>query len=185
MEKAPTQVALPKDNPGLLDVEYGYAIQKTRIRAMWYKLLYAADGKPREADDPLLKQSVGLLMPSVKEALELIGLTYGLLNKHAMKTVLKRFPGVSMNELTFRVILTVPATYSDIKRNATVMIAKKHGVASGPFDSIEVISEPEAAALITIYGSVMQDGRLCPFKVSLNVGSSPSLRLAGLTEFAE
>lgn len=70
------------------------------------------------------------------------------LYEHTMETLTKRYGASFMATVKMEFVLTVPAVWSDAAKNATLQAAERAGM--GNKDTIQMISEPEAAALYTL-----------------------------------
>ena len=68
------------------------------------------------------------------------------LYKHTLEVLARRYGEHFMAETKVKVVLTVPAVWSDAAKDATVRAAK----AAGMDNNITMISEPEAAAVYTL-----------------------------------
>jgi len=68
------------------------------------------------------------------------------LYKHAKEMLTRRYGEHFVKNTEFRVVLTVPAVWSDAAKHATLKAAEAAGIG----DSITMISEPEAAAVYTL-----------------------------------
>ena len=171
-------MALEVDNPGC-DDEWGYAIRPTRLTVDWFKLGYAAKGRPREVDDPLLQQSLGkslMRLPPGMDYIDCISTMYGFLYNHGMRHIRALIRTQELDKMSLRCILTVPATYSNEKKETTRKAAADAGICRGCLDNIEITTEPEAAAKIAIFQTITQDG-VCPFKVSSSSFKGPNANL--------
>ena len=67
---------------------------------------------------------------------------------HTMDTLTRRYGEVFMSSTPVEFVLTCPAVWSDAAKNTTLLAAEKAGM--GTKDSIQMISEPEAAAVYAL-----------------------------------
>lgn len=70
------------------------------------------------------------------------------LYEHTMETLTRRYGEAFMAATKTEFVLTVPAVWSDAAKNATLQAAERAGM--GSRQTIQMISEPEAAALYTL-----------------------------------
>lgn len=135
----------------------------------WTKLLLDTDADLTAFDDPALKDIFGeglLQLPPGKTAEDvcrdyLRGL-YGFL----VQTLQKRFSPEIFSVTPMECWITVPAIWSDKAQASTREAARSAGFASRPFDVVNVITEPEAAA-ITVLKTHMSRDHIDPINVSL------------------
>lgn len=70
------------------------------------------------------------------------------LYQHTLETLTRSHGEAFMASVKIEVVLTVPAVWSDAAKNATLQAAERAGM--GARHEIQMISEPEAAALYTL-----------------------------------
>ncbi|KAK4964856.1 hypothetical protein LTR28_003603, partial [Elasticomyces elasticus] len=68
------------------------------------------------------------------------------LHNHAKETFVRRYGEVFMSTTKMRLVLTVPAVWSDKAKNATMQAAERAGI----HEDLSMITEPEAAAVYTL-----------------------------------
>ena len=67
---------------------------------------------------------------------------------HTMDTLTRRYGEAFMSSTPVEFVLTCPAVWSDAAKNTTLLAAEKAGM--GTKESIQMISEPEAAAVYAL-----------------------------------
>ena len=171
LEKAPTVMATPQQNSDLKDTVWGYKVTSRLRKILWFKLLFAAAGVTKPADDPLLRATVGqemMLLPPNATVLEVHTWFYKLLNDYFLNMMKKpqQLGNRFRTKYKIKTILTVPATYDIPQRKAIEKAARNAGIADQKGDRIVVMSEPEAAAIYTIHESLTKQTSEI-FKVSI------------------
>ena len=83
------------------------------------------------------------------------------LHKHVMETLKRRFTSTIIQNTRIHYILTVPAIFSDLAKHRMELAARKAGI-GGTNSSLELLSEPESAALYCL--KIMQN-RMLQIKV--------------------
>lgn len=70
------------------------------------------------------------------------------IHKHTMQTLTRRYGERFIKDTKVEFVLTCPAVWSDAAKNATLVAAERAGM--GSKEQLQMISEPEAAAVYTI-----------------------------------
>lgn len=166
--KVPTTIAYREENPGKFQSAHRWGFEATKQlkgqrpqTCSWTKLLLDANADCNENDDPKLKEITGksiyhlpahrLDAGNSRSAVaaevceDFLREVYLYLEKH-LKAKLRESV---FNSTPIECWVTVPATWSDGARDITRNAAEKAGFRrqGKPHDVVNVISEPEAAAL--------------------------------------
>lgn len=83
-----------------------------------------------------------------KNVVDAVGDYLTQIYKHTMDTLTRRYGESFMASTKVEFVLTCPAVWSDAAKNTTLLAAERAGM--GSQDDIEMISEPEAAAVYTL-----------------------------------
>lgn len=153
VSKVPTRMAYASENKNLYVDKWGFAVTSGMESYLWTKLLLDRGTTVVELDDPALKDLFGkgmLKLPRDKTANDvctdyLMGLydyMVGILSKKYSPEVYAVTP--------IECWITVPAIWSDAAKEATRSAALKAGFGSRNFDKVNIIPEPEAAALAAL-----------------------------------
>ena len=150
--KAPTRIAYASENRGKITIDkWGFSVDQGLKSCSWTKLLLDKDAHPSSYDDPRLRNpDRSMRLPANKSARDvcrdyLAGLyTYTVerIEKHIGSDVFKASP--------VECWITVPAIWLPKAQLATKEAAREAGFGSRPGDSIQIIPEPEAAALAAL-----------------------------------
>ncbi len=151
--KAPSRIAYASENKNLSTDTWGFSVNGNHKSYSWTKLLLDRDALAAAHDDPSLRDVFGegmLALPPNKTAQAVCQDYLRCMHDHLVSLLQKRV-GESMFNLTpMECWITVPAIWSDKATALTLQAAKDAGFASRDFDSINVIQEPEAAALTVL-----------------------------------
>lgn len=166
--KTPSKMAYASENPRLNADQWGYAVPFGSRSYTWTKLLLDKDARLTEYDDPTLKDLFGdgmLRLPPGKRAPDVCQDYLHGMYLYLVSTLEKRFTPQLFRVTPMECWITVPAIWSDKARSLTRKAAIKAGFGSRLFDVVNVISEPEAAAL-TVLKPHIGETATDPFKVS-------------------
>ncbi|PNS16892.1 Heat shock protein 12B [Sphaceloma murrayae] len=145
-DKVPTQLVYKTDGGGL---KWGYEVQPTETSLRCIKLLLdEGQSFPDWASKAALEKE---LSDRHKSATDVIADYMTKLHDFAIAELGKAYTPAFLQATPIEFILTVPAVWSDVAKQATRDAAKRAGFG----DSIHLISEPEAAAVETL--STMKD----------------------------
>jgi hypothetical protein len=151
--KAPTKIAYAAENPKISSDQWGYAVPKEAQCYTWTKLLLDAAARPTAFDDPGMRDVCGgllLRLPPGKSARAVCQDYLRGLYLYLVSTLKKRF-GAELFPLTpMDCWITVPAIWSDKAQALTRNAARGAGFGERDFDTLNVIPEPEAAALTVL-----------------------------------
>lgn len=154
-EKVPSQIAYKAENdkPGLEKDSWGYEIPSGAKRHCWTKLLLDRNARATDFDDPALTDmSEWAELPGVQDKIPEDVVTDYLshLYQHCMNCLEKRMTKDILRVTPIDFWFTMPALWSDEAQYATKAAAERAGFgrnANRESDSINMIKEPEAAAL--------------------------------------
>jgi hypothetical protein len=154
--KAPTKIAYSpvySDGDSPLDLTWGYGINDTEA-IEWFKLLLLdekdMDKKTRKS--PQIKKAQSLLQKAGKSPVQAVADYLRLLWAHAIENIGRDFGEATIEGLPFRVVLTVPAVWTQQAVSRMRQAAKRAGILSHRTvgeTTLHFVSEPEAAALAT------------------------------------
>jgi hypothetical protein len=147
--KTPTRIAYGREN-GFNGNKWGFEIEPNMKAYSWTKLLLDDSAAKSKYDDPKLAQIAGKGILEVPDFRTAQGVCEDFL-KEVKKCVwarLEKEKGAEFLKMTpVECWITVPAIWSDRAKEATRAAAVGAGWASRPMDSINMIPEPEAAAI--------------------------------------
>ncbi|KAI9773266.1 MAG: hypothetical protein M1839_002178 [Geoglossum umbratile] len=132
--QAPTEIAYEDGNTTTFS--WGYNIPPQSRKLMWFKL-------GLEADD-----HQNLKLPPGMTVVDVVRDYLSALYKHTMETLYRKFERGVLNATKIDFVLTVPAIWSDAAKKKTENAARLAGI--GNEHGLEILSEPEAAALYTL-----------------------------------
>lgn len=150
--KTPTVIAYASENRNydISDDQWGYMVRGGMTSYLWTKLLLDRNASVQQNDDPALRDYFGsglMTLPRSKTANDVCRDYLKHLYKHLINRLEKKTTTLQITPI--EVWVTVPAIWSPAAKNATLEAAKSAGFGSRAHlgDSINVIAEPEAAAL--------------------------------------
>jgi molecular chaperone DnaK (HSP70) len=149
-EKAPSTIAYASDNTKLHSDTWEHNVPSGMVQCRWVKLLLDVSTKSTNLDDQHIKNAIGsdlMRLPKNKDAKTVVTDLLRLVYRHVIKTLNDQLGMTTVAQTTFRVVVTVPATWSLAARLATKQAAQDAGFASGQRDEMMVVEEPEAATL--------------------------------------
>jgi molecular chaperone DnaK (HSP70) len=152
LEKVPSQIAYARDNikHNLDDDRWGYGVEPGMLSYCWTKLLLDARTAATNYDDPSLKEAAGgagLRVPPGKSPVDVVTDYLKHLYKHCMDRLERKLTKGLLDASPIEFWFTMPAIWSDEAQFLTRKAAKDAGFGTRPLDSINMITEPEAAAL--------------------------------------
>ncbi|KAK8190988.1 hsp70-like protein [Phyllosticta capitalensis] len=163
--KVPTRIAYAKENPDWKEDKWGFSAGAQSYS--WTKLLLDRNTSLTEHDDSALKDFFGtgmMSLPAGKTAKQVCADYLKFLHKYMVQTLCKRF-GKDVYDLTpIDFWVTVPAIWSDGAKDATKKAAISAGFGARKSDRINIISEPEAAALTALKPLLSTKDSLDPIK---------------------
>jgi len=160
--KTPSRIAYADENADLASTSVGFKVTAKMKSYTWFKLKLDRSAETNY-DDPSLQQSEGegvLKLPRFKSATQVCGDYMRELYLFAMMILDRRFADV-LRITPIEFWFTVPAIWSDAAKSATQQAARLAGFGSRQGDHVNLISEPEAAAIsalsrVTTGGSELQ-----------------------------
>jgi molecular chaperone DnaK (HSP70) len=179
MPKTPSTIAYPEENEeeeGMDGVRWGSDTKGLKA-CLWTKLLLGGDSRQQDMDDPALrelKQTEGVLhIPNDKTPREVVTDYLRELAKW-LDARLKVRDEVLYQISPLEIWVTVPAMWTDAAKVATREAVLAAGFGSRPSDSVNIITEPEAAALTVMHERVGM-GTISGLEVSETKTELPAL----------
>ena len=147
----PSQIAYSAENSALESDTWGYEVQPGARAYCWTKLLLDKGTLATEYDDPSLQEASGgaaLKVPAGKKPVDVVADFLGHLYKHCISRIEKTVPPDVLRLTPIDFWFTMPAIWSDEAQHTTKTAAERAGFGQRPGDTISMIAEPEAAALV-------------------------------------
>lgn len=160
VNKVPTRLAYASENKDLKSDRWGFAVTGKMHSYCWMKLLLDSSAKLSDFDDPALNDMYGSGMmrtPTNKSPEELCTDYLGCLHEFIEGELIKRFSRGIYENTSIKYRVTVPAIWSDAAKAATRSAVISAGFGSRLSDTIELISEPEAAAVAALKPHIGKD----------------------------
>jgi molecular chaperone DnaK (HSP70) len=151
--KVPTRLAYSQENNELQKNAWGYEVMPKMASCSWTKLLLDINAKDRTYDDPNLQRAVdgGMLhLPPHIEAQQVCSDFLKELHTYMTSRMEKKVSSAVLTATPVDCWLTVPAVWSDNAQMATKRAAQAAGFGCRPQDTINIITEPEAAAIAAL-----------------------------------
>jgi hypothetical protein len=152
--KAPTKLAYAAENDDKMESDkWGYAVPAGALCYTWTKLLLEARTSCRAVADSSLRDVCGekvLQVPPGKTARDVCQDYMKGLYNYLVKTLKRRYGDERFAATPMDCWVTVPAIWSDKAQDLTRDAALCAGFGGRNFDTLNVISEPEAAALTVL-----------------------------------
>lgn len=159
LQKVPSQIAYKAENPQLDKDVWGYEIPPHVNRQYWTKLLLDKRAPVSKFDDSDLKDTLhlsALPLPQGKSPEIVVSDFLSHLYKHCMGLLEKRMTTGVLSATPIEFWFTMPAIWSDEAQYATKRAAERAGFGKSPLrelDSINMITEPEAASIAALRSS--------------------------------
>jgi hypothetical protein len=167
LEKCPSSVAYGVENSFPED-SYGFDVDADMVSCQWFKLLLDQTAQISEFDDEVLRQAMGSSMfhlPPGKTAIDVAADFLRYLYDLALRNLKDMVGPEAVNQTPIFWVLTIPATWSHVARQATLQAAEEAGFEERAEDEIALIDEPEAAAIACMRGTIDSFGDKQPFEV--------------------
>ncbi|POS78878.1 hypothetical protein DHEL01_v202724 [Diaporthe helianthi] len=149
-DKVPTEISyeMPKDAPSGTKptVKWGFQFKPEESRLRCIKLFLDRSQKLPFYVSPL--ETAGQLKKYNKTVVDAVSDYLTQIYDHTMDTLTRRYGESFMASTKVDFVLTCPAVWSDYAKNTTLQAAERAGM--GAKSSIQMISEPEAAAVYTL-----------------------------------
>lgn len=150
-DKVPTEIAyaLPAEGtpPGTPPtVKWGFQFRPDEARLRCIKLFLDRSQKLPFYVSPL--ETAAQLKKYNKMVIDAVSDYLTQIHRHTMDTLTRRYGESFMASTKVDFVLTCPAVWSDAAKNTTLQAAERAGM--GTSASIQMISEPEAAAVYTL-----------------------------------
>jgi molecular chaperone DnaK (HSP70) len=172
--KTPTVIAYGTEN-GFQGIKWGFTVEPGMVSYSWTKLLLDKNAPKGKYDDPTLAKIArkGMLeLPRGKSAQDVCEDYLREVRKYVFARLDKEKGEDFMKLTPMECWITVPATWLDEAQDATRQAAIGAGFASRTMDSINVIPEPEAAAICALK-KLTVPGTQGSLKVSCNLSAPP------------
>ncbi|KAF4536091.1 Heat shock protein HSP73 [Lasiodiplodia theobromae] len=153
VSKVPTRMAYASENKNFYINKWGFAVTSGMESYLWTKLLLDRGTTVAELDDPALKDLFGkgmLKLPRDKTAKDVCTDYLMGLYDYMVSVLCKKYSPEVYAVTPIECWITVPAIWSDAAKDATRSAALKAGFGSRHFDKVNIIPEPEAAALAAL-----------------------------------
>ncbi|KAL1641388.1 hypothetical protein SLS58_006089 [Diplodia intermedia] len=153
VSKVPTKIAYASENKNFYVDKWGFAVTPNMESYVWTKLLLDRGTVLTELDDPALKDLFGkgmLKLPDNKSANQVCRDYLRGLYEYMVSVLSKKFSPEVFAVTPVECWITVPAIWSDAAKDATRSAALDAGFGSRHFDKVNLIPEPEAAALAAL-----------------------------------
>lgn len=153
--KTPTRIAYAVENSknALTEDQWGYRAEAPMLMCSWTKLLLDSSADQAQNDDRQLKSAIDsgkLRLPAHRDAQGVAADFLREMYRFLEQKLVKELGQGIVNSTPMDVWLTVPATWSDQAQNSTRAAALQAGFGKRNGDSISVITEPEAAAVVVL-----------------------------------
>lgn len=149
-DKVPTEIAydFPANAPADSDpkVKWGFQFKPEESRLRCIKLFLDRSQKLPFYVSPL--DTAAQLKRFNKNVVDAVSDYLTQIYKHTMDTLTRRYGESFMASTKVEFVLTCPAVWSDAAKNTTLQAAERAGM--GSRSDIQMISEPEAAAVYTL-----------------------------------
>ncbi|KAK3683645.1 hypothetical protein B0T22DRAFT_255645 [Podospora appendiculata] len=149
-DKVPTEISydLPADAPPgtAPTVKWGFQFKPEESRLRCIKLFLDRSQKLPFYVSPL--ETAAQLKRFNKTVVDAVSDYLTQIHKHTMDTLTRRYGESFMASTKVDFVLTCPAVWSDAAKNTTLQAAERAGM--GAKSQIQMISEPEAAAVYTL-----------------------------------
>lgn len=179
LEKVETSYAnpaTPGQNPDVKQVIWGYSIAQANEQLggallvfSWFKLLMGVDDDltGKEINDPSLRKTIGKQMLLGVRYEQILKDWYRILYRKAMKMLEGIFTLDFVENMDITWVISHPANYNEGQRGTTGTAAQNahtEQLEHRTRDKFCMVSEPEAAATITIAESLEREKDRSPFK---------------------
>lgn len=143
-DKVPSTLSYGKDGK---PERWGYSNQQKDDAFKWFKILLEPNSNHYDSVQEV-KQSQKLLKDLNKDPVDVVADYLRILWDYTMLDIKREVKSDDwMQDYALKVVITVPAMWSDAAKDKTKRAALKAGM---PADNIVLITEPEAAALAVI-----------------------------------
>lgn len=169
LEKVPSQIAFEVDNAGFDTDRWGYEVPAGSKSYTWFKLHLDSNADKSLFDSDELSKGLGSMLRNLPDNMTAGQVTTAYLTNiyhHLMGELDKRHTTDVRDATPIDFWLTVPATWQEAAVDMTRTAAKDAGFASRDGDTLNIITEPEAAAIAVLTSAVQITPAL--LKVSVN-----------------
>jgi len=143
---SPSSSSSPSSSPPPLKTRWGFQFAPSEPRLRCMKLFLDRSQKLPFYVSP--KDTATQLKKHNKTVVDAVADYLTEVYTHTMDTLTRRYGSAFMSTTKVEFVLTCPAVWSDAAKNTTLLAAEKAGM--GARDDIQMISEPEAAAVYAL-----------------------------------
>lgn len=157
--KTPSRIAYASEND-IRSNRWGFQVEPGMTAYSWTKLLLDKNTPRAQYDDVTLESTGGmgiLKLPHGKAAVDICADFLRPIYHHLLETLERQITRETLKVTPLEFWFTMPAIWSDQAQNATKKAAELAGFGSRPGDIINMISEPEAAAIATLKRSTTEE----------------------------
>lgn len=149
-DKVPTEISYdmpkPEDEDGDPKIKWGFQFRPEESRLRCIKLFLDRSQKLPFYVSPL--ETAAQLKKFNKTVVDAVSDYLTQVYEHTMETLTRRYGESFMASTKVEFVMTCPAVWSDAAKNTTLQAAERAGM--GAKSDIQMISEPEAAAVYTL-----------------------------------
>jgi hypothetical protein len=176
--KTPTTIAYCNENTkaSLTRNQWGFEVTRSLKQYVWTKLLLDKEVDTAQYDDPLLQQMYGsgfLRLPPGKTAKDVAQDYLSELYQYLMLRLEQELGSAALVQaMPMECWITMPAIWGNKAQRDTKEAALAAGFGSRPGDKVNMITEPEAAALYALKPYLVPTA-LDPLKVCTEIQGQP------------
>lgn len=157
--KTPTRIAYAEKNPQIQKDLWGFQVEPGMKASSWFKLQLDESTSSPEYEDSTLEHAsqTGIMqIPYGKTGVDVTADYLSGVYQCVLNVIGKQITPEALHMTPLEFWFTVPAIWSDSGRNLTLEAARRAGFAKDnlrPYDTINLILEPEAAAITALMKS--------------------------------
>lgn len=157
LEKVPSLIAFREENEGVNEDKWGYEVPAGAKSYTWFKLHLDSNAETSSFDSDELTGKLGSVLRKLPDDMTAAEITTAYLSyiyRHLMEELQKRHTAEVCKKTPIDFWLTVPATWQNAATDATRRAAMGAGFARRRGDTLNIITEPEAAAIAILSRAV-------------------------------
>lgn len=155
-DKVPTNVTY--DDRGNV-MAWGFDRLDRGSKVEWFKLLLSEEAERRATEQRTILDGTKQILNKLKKSpVEVVTDYLTQLWDHTMAVIRTRVTKLLLENLTIKIVLTVPAIWDHVAQALTREAAEKAGLLARPGTTLHLIGEPEAAAL-AVFNDAHAHGR--------------------------
>jgi len=166
--KTPSVIAYQSENKSKNRDHWGYEVRPNMVSCSWTKLLLDTSAETAAFDDPSLRDAAGSAgffhLPPGKTASQVCQDYLAHVYHFVVNNLKSRMTAAVFDITPMECYITMPAIWTDKAQTATREAAMAAGFGSRPFDTVHMITEPEAAAIAALQHD-LQPGSINAAKV--------------------